>query len=1348
MSHNYVKAALAGLILAGVAGAQAQPSSPQGVITEKVFLNIGGGTAVADLTGNAKFPNSPDITDYVPYFELYATGDINTPPAGDIYNNSGAQIVGYFYPPSTGDYIFYLSADDGANLYLSTDANPANKKLIAQESGWSGVRSFTSVGGGSTVEAKDSSLYTGTQWPTKDPFSGGAKITLQQGNAYYIEALEKEGGGGDNLSVAVSDPNGAINAAMPIPGQYLASFDKSSGAVTITTPPTSITVDEGKSATFSVVANGTPPYTYQWISNNVAVAGVTGNSLTIPRAYRSANGAQFKVTVTGAQGAPATSAAATLTINNDTVAPTLASAAGSANFDSITLTFSEPLDPATAETAANYKVDNGVSVSAAKLGAPAGTAGDNRVVLTTSKQGQGALLTITVNNVKDVPGNAIAANSKISFKTAIFTKGWASYQRWDGDTTALNTFTDAVIAGTQAPPSVDTAVNQLGGPWGVADNYNSRVFGWFTPPSDGNYVFYLSSDDNSYLFLSTDETPANKKVIAYESGWSNQYQWQTVGGGSSVSDKRSDQFSNTSAYDTWPTGGTITLSASKKYYIEISHHEGGGGDGSDATFVKEGDADPAQSAAGMFLKGDNIGTYLDPNGANVDIATQPADATQQENRTATFTVVATGTSAYGNNVSYQWQQSTPGGNTFTDIPGATGPSYTTPLLSLADNNTQFQVACSVPTFSKISSVAKLTVVPDTFPPKLEAAGAVVSAKTDGVEIGIRFDENVDGTTAGLAANYSLSKGTVTGVRYQKFAHTDGAGFFQLGATGPFNGGSVVLTTSGLADGDSVNVTVKNVKDIKGNAMSATGETKGIIIRRKLKWSTVGGDDYLQGELGGQNITPDPNLWMDDVVAYSNSDFDLISSGTANWNAYDELTTVTEEVTGDFDKIVRVEYQDPTSQWARAGMIATPALDTGMTRAQVSAGAMQAIRYLNRVNPKVMWDGGAGNNGNEADWRDNAGGNYGGTGAGNPAYPNAWLRMTRIGQTFTSAYSSDGKNWTTYGAHTFTAAEPMPDKIQVGIYYCPEFGNNSTGQGVGHSSVAKFRQYGSYTANPPTLPFGIGLNFGADEPAGANGGILPSIGTAGAPSMVQANWNNLSGASGTQSALVADNLGSAQPTAASVTWSCPNTWSSTGRGEENLGMTGNDKILYTGYLDTGGSTTTTVEITGIPTDLTAKGYDVIVYATGGVPGRGGGYAVTDASDNLLTTWVDAQGPNKATTYVKVVPTPGQWAVGNYIVFSNLKASSIKVLGSTQNGHAYGGTPRAPINAIQLVPTGGGIQPPGAMTISLNGANVTVDWAGGGTLQSAPTVLGPWTDIGTTKPYTTAASAAQVLFRVRQ
>ena len=37
-----------------------------------------------------------------------------------------------------------------------------------------------------------------------------APVQLQQGNAYYLEAMMKEGGGGDHISVGVKLPSGVL----------------------------------------------------------------------------------------------------------------------------------------------------------------------------------------------------------------------------------------------------------------------------------------------------------------------------------------------------------------------------------------------------------------------------------------------------------------------------------------------------------------------------------------------------------------------------------------------------------------------------------------------------------------------------------------------------------------------------------------------------------------------------------------------------------------------------------------------------------------------------------------------------------------------------------------------------------------------------------------------------------------------------------------------------------------------------------------------------------------------------------------------------------------------------------
>src|SRR5580765_4567210 len=107
-------------LLSGFIVQAAAPPSPQGAISAKEFLDIGGGTTVPDLTNNVKFPNNPDVINYPTLFEWPAQPDGSAPP-GDVRNSYGVQIIGYFYPTTTGPHTFYISSDDNSVLYLSTD---------------------------------------------------------------------------------------------------------------------------------------------------------------------------------------------------------------------------------------------------------------------------------------------------------------------------------------------------------------------------------------------------------------------------------------------------------------------------------------------------------------------------------------------------------------------------------------------------------------------------------------------------------------------------------------------------------------------------------------------------------------------------------------------------------------------------------------------------------------------------------------------------------------------------------------------------------------------------------------------------------------------------------------------------------------------------------------------------------------------------------------------------------------------------------------------------------------------------------------------------------------------------
>ncbi len=87
------------------------------------------------------------------------------------------------------------------------------------------------------------------------------------------------------------------------------------------------------------------------------------------------------------------------------------------------------------------------------------------------------------------------------------------------------------------------------------------------------------------------------------------------------------------------------------------------------------------------------------------ITTQPQDVEVKENETATFTVKVTGTEP----LSYQWQQSTDKGSSWTNIDSATSDTYTTGKTTMDMSGTQYRCVVSNSAGSVTSNVATLTV---------------------------------------------------------------------------------------------------------------------------------------------------------------------------------------------------------------------------------------------------------------------------------------------------------------------------------------------------------------------------------------------------------------------------------------------------------------------------------------------------------------------------------------------------------------------------------------------------------------------------------------------------------------
>jgi hypothetical protein len=85
----------------------------------------------------------------------------------------------------------------------------------------------------------------------------------------------------------------------------------------INTQPANQTVNAGQTASFSVVAAGTAPLTYQWQKNGADITGATSGSYITPITMTSDSGEMFRVVVSNSAG-KATSNSAALTVNPGT----------------------------------------------------------------------------------------------------------------------------------------------------------------------------------------------------------------------------------------------------------------------------------------------------------------------------------------------------------------------------------------------------------------------------------------------------------------------------------------------------------------------------------------------------------------------------------------------------------------------------------------------------------------------------------------------------------------------------------------------------------------------------------------------------------------------------------------------------------------------------------------------------------------------------------------------------------------------------------------------------------------------------------------------------------------------
>ena len=823
---------------------------------------------------------------------------------GHTANNYANRLSCLFYPPQSGNYVFFCASDDTSDLFVSTDATPGNKRMVAQETGWSNPWQWvTGGGGGGNNWAQQRSDQFSPDNGFSQPFAAGIPMTA--GQPYYIELNHEDTGGGESAGVTyklTTDPDPVNGSASTLTGSRVAITVPHSFYCGFTQQPTNITAPTYGQALFTVGAD---------TDSQVAVGG-TGNDSAL---FNNRVAYQWYV-----NGNPVTGA----------TSPTF---------------LIQPVSPA----------DNGKQIYCA----------------------------IRSLGFQDGSGNDIWTNSATATLTVqggqVLESGFALHRYYGANNPGIGSM-EAGTAGNpdwvMSTPALAADINGTE----VADNFCDDLIGFFIPPTSGNYVFFVNSDDASDLFLSTDASFGNGRLIAQETGSAGVLAWGTTSG--TAGQERSDTFVSPTLGGT-PFASGIPLSAGQKYAMHLFLHLGGGGTESSVYAKLIGDPDPATGTL-PNITGSSLASYF-PACTYVNITNQPQSVSQAAYTSASFNVTG-GTDSktavgpdtdwrpYMNNfLVFQWYKNN------VAIPGATLPTYTISSLLPTDNNDH--IYCTVRALGyadgsgnplwKTSTVANVAV--SWTAPKV--AYSAYYDNSNYVNFGysptnyiiVAFSAPMDPALLGSSSMYTLGGGL----------------FIQSVLVNTNDYRSVALAVLG-------NITLPITVTVN-SALTSMGGGLALGTNNAVALASVPLTDVDIGGAGSDPAIPGM-MFVEGPGAYT-----ILAEGSDIWNTSDGFNFAYEMKTNDFDVVVQVTGEKYTSTWSKAGLMVRETLAAGSRDWNIITSPTQGINDI-EANDRVATGGAT------------AGWEASGYSRPAPTYPNTWLRLKRVGGIVSAYNSVDGGNW--------------------------------------------------------------------------------------------------------------------------------------------------------------------------------------------------------------------------------------------------------------------------------------------------------------------------------------------------
>jgi len=933
-----------------------------------------------------------------------------------------SRLSGYFYPPATDYYTFFANSDDACSLFVSTDANASNAVLVAQETAYSSSWTWTSQTGAGVISQKRSDQWTNAVGFA--PYVNG--ILMTAGQPYYLALMHVDTGGGNNCEATFKRMNSQ-------------SVNLSYSGVPDTDPATGTY----SAMTGSLIASYVPrcfsmAFTTQPGTVTVPLGGVATLSVV---------GATDSKSAVGDETDPEYQ-----WTNNFVFYQWLKNGVAIAGANASSYSFGpvSPLDSAlqfTCQIRALGFVNNSL-VDVWSNSAP-------------------AALTVTSPSGTPVyePGFVLHEYFALNPGRAPIESGAISTPTWMMAEPAF----EADIAGTE-----------------VADYFTDELVGFFTPPSSGNYVFFLNGDDTADLYLSTDTSASSRRLIAQQTGAAGGVlHWGT---GGTLTQVRSDTFVDATT-GLAPYANGIALLAGQKYFMQCVHAQNAGATYSCVTAMMTSDPTyPAAPATGVLstLRGTRVGAYV-PRCAYVAFTAQPQSVRVTNYTSAVFTAAGTTDSQVAMGNEGDWRTQT---NNFLlfqwykngqPIAGGTTPTLTiSPVLPSDDNSV---VTCAIRALG-YASASGSTLWSNSLP-------AVLNVTVSGPPYLLY---------SGIYTNYADAN-------FPAFGYVP-AIYVDLAFSGPMN--PVALANpqnyvfspgSGITSADIMGITV-NSNGYRNVELALDASPNLPFTVQILGASALGGGPALAGpnvtnvktvsltcvDIGGPAATTlsgwDPSvpttMYADGAGGYT-----VQCEGSDIWNGADGCNYLYELKGGNFDVVVRQIDIAHIDNWTKGGLMIRETLDASsrdwsVLNTPVTSDGIQALDAsgfgANGVYcySRILYGGAS------ASWITNA--------SPVPAYPNAWVRLSlqrvpSADQTTTNnivtAYSStNGLNWTVLAQTDITTNTdgsfnpPLPDPVYVGI--CSTAHHNDAISGIAGQYVATedYADYNSsyvYTAPPPSQP---------------------------------------------------------------------------------------------------------------------------------------------------------------------------------------------------------------------------------------------------------------------------------------